>query len=611
METLTLPPLALLPQLTTAIASSRSRRELFTTIFKQLKPVIPVEATGILVLDQTGRYWQDWTEVDNYHYPSATQPKQMGYDGWLPVDRFEEYTLHHTGIMTLAQFKELYPEHPFGTVMWKAGLREMLFTPLVNGGKKLGVLFFNSGQEGTYTQQHLTLFKAVAGLVAVAVAHVLANEEILQREREKATLLSISEQLATIRDKHDLFAIIFEKLKPVFRFDNATIALYDQKLEHTQHLHTNQEYLDNPHYHQIMRQRVATEGNPYGEFAGYCEPRILTLSYLQGNYPHHVGVKVMETAGLKECVIMPLRYGGRLLATLEFHNKEQGRFSEGQMPLFRNVADQVAVAVANILANEEILEREREKALLLSLSEDMATIRDRVDLWRVMMEKVKPLLGFQESGCFLVNQREGTYQPILFHEFRGLMQQEPYQAYVGTPLPLKDSPAEWILDQRSPFSYTQQQALSLFPSEPGVQLAAEVGLQSFVAVHLLWNHQLVGLFVLGYGEEAGSPSVDLIKAIADQVAVAVANILANEEILQREREKGVLLSLSEDMATIRDRDDLWRVMSNKLQPVLEFTDAVVFIVRPENNAYYVLLINAPQNRLQTTHYQDLASRRCR
>jgi hypothetical protein len=56
-----------------------------------------------------------------------------------------EYTLHHTGIMTVAGFMEQYPEHPFGLVMWEAGLREMMFTPLLSGDRKLGVLFFDSG----------------------------------------------------------------------------------------------------------------------------------------------------------------------------------------------------------------------------------------------------------------------------------------------------------------------------------------------------------------------------------------------------------------------------------------------------------------------------------
>jgi hypothetical protein len=143
-----------------SIAAVRGRKELFATIFGQIKPIIPVDDTGLLVLDQTGNFWQDWTNMDNYqNHPSATQLGQMGYDGLLPVDQCIEYFLHHSGIMSVAQFRELYPEHPFGPVMWEAGLREMLFTPLTHRGKTLGVLFFDSEKEGTYTRRTLPFSK--------------------------------------------------------------------------------------------------------------------------------------------------------------------------------------------------------------------------------------------------------------------------------------------------------------------------------------------------------------------------------------------------------------------------------------------------------------------
>jgi GAF domain-containing protein len=198
-----------------AIATVRNRKELFASILGQIKPFIPVDDTGILVLDKTSTRWQDWTNVDNYQETlAATQLWQLGYDGFQAIGQAEEYFLNHCGIMTVAQFREQYPEHPFGAVMWEAGLREMMFTPLVTGGQQLGVLFFDSEREGTYTERHLTLFKAIADQVAVAVANILANEEILQREREKALLLSLSEDMATIRDRNDLWRVMMKKIKP-------------------------------------------------------------------------------------------------------------------------------------------------------------------------------------------------------------------------------------------------------------------------------------------------------------------------------------------------------------------------------------------------------------
>ena len=175
------------------IAGIRDRKQLFATIFERINPVIPIDDTGLLILDKTGKYWQDWTNVDNYQETAgATLLQQMGYDQFQPMDRWMEFALHHTGIITVAQFMEQYQEHPFGSIMYEAGIREFIFTPLMVGGKKLGVLFFDAQQTGTYQKKHIPMFKAIADQLAVAVSNVQANEEIAllneQLQQENAYL---------------------------------------------------------------------------------------------------------------------------------------------------------------------------------------------------------------------------------------------------------------------------------------------------------------------------------------------------------------------------------------------------------------------------------------
>jgi transcriptional regulator with GAF, ATPase, and Fis domain len=600
--------------LSTALAGIRERKELFGTIIEKIRPVIPVDDTGLLVLDKTGRYWQDWTNVDNYQgHAASTQLKQMGYDGLLPVDRWMEYTLNHTGIMTVGKFKEQYPEHPFGPVMWEAGLREMMFAPLVHRGDRLGVLFFDSQQAGTYSETHLPLFQAVADLIAVAVANILANEEILEREREKTHLLGISEAISRINNRKELLRVIYQHIQPVFPFDSAGLFITDVEKDILQEILDSEAFPD-PLQHTLTEQNLLgpwklSASNPDSWWMQE-QPVIRSMAGEAALCEKYLGEAQFREGlayGLQQFIGGPMYANGKKIGAICFNSVQEHFYTQAHEPLFRSISEQVAVAVANILANEEILEREREKALLLSLSEDMATIRDRDDLWRVMMEKIRPLVSFQDGGCFLINKTEHTYQPFLFNDFQGYFQQEPYRAYIGAHLPLEGSPAEWIKGQQSPFYYTQQQAAARFPHESGVQLATQVGLKSFVALQLHWNRQLIGLLILGYPGEDGNRNEALLKAIADQVAVAVANILANEEILQREQEKALLLSLSEDMATIRDRNDLWRVMMGKIKPLVGFDDAVVIVLSTDQQRLLHLLTMPTDERRANAHYQQVVS----
>jgi K+-sensing histidine kinase KdpD len=128
---------------------------------------------------------------------------------------------------------------------------------------------------------------------------------------------------------------------------------------------------------------------------------------LATHYPQQLGVRILKDFGLVESVFMPMRYGGKVLGTFEFHAKETGRFSDAQLPLFRNVADQVAVAVANILANEEIQEREREKQQLLLISNDLANVRTREDFWPVLNRRIAHVFGESDTATLYLLKPDG------------------------------------------------------------------------------------------------------------------------------------------------------------------------------------------------------------
>ncbi len=105
-------------------------------------------------------------------------------------------------------------------------------------------------------------------------------------------LPSISEQLATIRNKHDLFEVLFGKLKPVFDFDDAVVVLCDEHRQYTRHLHasTREDQHRNAHYQFIMSEKMAVAGTPYAEILFKEGPQVYDYTYLSARYPHHVGV---------------------------------------------------------------------------------------------------------------------------------------------------------------------------------------------------------------------------------------------------------------------------------------------------------------------------------
>jgi transcriptional regulator with GAF, ATPase, and Fis domain len=290
----------------------------------------------------------------------------------------------------------------------------------------------------------------------------------------------------------------------------------------------------------------------------------------------------MQQVGIKDGMLGVLRHGGQVIGSLHVHSEKDNFFNEHQLPLFQSICDQVAVAVANILANEEILEREREKALLLSLSEDMATIRDREDLWRVMMEKIKPLVGFADALASVFS-KDGTHiRHLLTISPQERQQYYWYQFTVNHYYPLAGDPLTEVISHEGPYRFRSEELLQKYPAHAGLHMMIQTGLKCSLHLKLHWGGNYIGILHFHFSDETSvkEQQFGLLKAIADQVAVAVANILANEELLEREREKSVLLSISEQLATIRDKHDLFKILFEELKPVLGFDDAIIISYDP-------------------------------
>ncbi len=610
---------ALLYRIAKAMASVKDGRELLKIIVEETQPVFGFYDIGLSVLDKSGEFYTDWAVYYAEINPSEANLAQRELNLYqYPVDeplmkhavaRAEKEKKPFVENMT-AEFIEEFKDFPHLPLEIAHGYRQFLVTTLKFGGKTLGVLNFNSLCANHFDDCDLELFQAIADLVAVAVSNILANDEILEREREKSQLLAISEQLATIRDKHSLFDVIFNKLQPVFHFDDTAVALYDENLEYTQHLHssTDENLRDNANYRSIMSEKVPTAGNPHGEFTNYKTAQIVTLEYFLEHYSHHVGVQVMKDFGLQECVIMPLRYGGRLLGTLEFHSRVRGKFNDSQMPLFRNLADQVAVAVSNILANKEIFDREREKSVLLAITEQIAVIRDKNDLFRVIAEKLKPIFDFDEASTVLFDQNFQYTQNIKGINSIIRADDELHNQMLAEKTNLENSPYQDIIHTQKPRIIKIESVAKHYPDFIGVKIVQSYGFREFVAMPLRYAGKLLGVFEI-YSLTEGKfqqSQIPVYTHLADQIAVAVSNIFANEEILEREREKSVLLSISEAIATVRDKDELFGIFNQKLRPILGYDYASVLEVNNTRKHYRYYLTISDQSLEANELYNEAA-----
>ena len=605
------PDILTLLQINEAIASSRSKDELFQFIFDTLKPLYGFDDAVINLWEEGGKKLRVLISDQNAEAPNNPNYQLLTNQPFETIGTpYEDLWQEEApSFIDLVENSKKYPDFPGLKLVKEMSYQEDLVIPLLHQGNKIGVLELLSKRKGHLASLDQGLLHRTANQLAIAVSNILANEEILRREQEKTTLLKISEKVAEIRNWEDLFSQIFEVIQPVFHFKDAVITLpvesQAQRLDKLRILATrNEEYKDNPNFFKLFDQNFEQPLH-LKTIYDLKGPRRFNLEEYERLSPGFEGVELMKEYGLKATWAGVLVQGTNPIGSLEFHYESEQDANLLDVALFENVLHQLSVAVSNILANEDILERQREKEMLLGISEDVTTVRDRDDLFKVIMNRLQPFIGFQDA-VVIHKVDDENFRLFLNLASEDRKNHELFDQVVDSVLPLKGSPIELFFKQDAIYQWKAEDIIMVYPEYPGLVLQLETGLDYSYNLLLKSGNEVFGLLIFHFDHR---PNLSLNKAdfynsIADQVAMAIANILANEEILERQREKEILLSISEAATTIRDREALFHVIMDKLYPILGFKDAVATQFNDDQSQFRTFLTASPGQRQAHPKYKE-------
>jgi formate hydrogenlyase transcriptional activator len=187
------------------------------------------------------------------------------------------------------------------------------------------------------------LTSSLQELVESRTADLRASEE---RQR---VLLDVNNAIVTCLDRDSLFAATAEALKRVMPHDRAALVLHDPARDVFQVLGVTGEVPSPP----IIP--LGTEWPHRGSRAGWVldhgQP-ILTIDLREGRqFLEHAP---LIKQGILAAVSVPLTVKGKILGTLNIGSRTRGRYGEAETSLLAAIAEQVALAMENLLAYEQI-----------------------------------------------------------------------------------------------------------------------------------------------------------------------------------------------------------------------------------------------------------------
>jgi len=361
-------------------------------------------------------------------------------------------------------------------------------------------------------------------MVATPGIALTASSDAPTSERYEA-LIGVSQAIAAHRDPNDLFRALATELHRVIQFDGMVVAQYDE---------TSNEVVWKSCEFCTGQGTVAPPDLPADETITkwvyhHQEPMVIPSLAAETRFPRMT--RFLLDRGLQSICALPLTTIHRRIGTLGLASKSRDAYSLEEVRFLSLVAGQAALAIDDALnfeasrAAQVALHHKNERLkLLLDLNNTIVSNLELRDLLRATSASLRALMQC-DGVCVALPDAPGEPMRVYALDFpnsRGIVRED--LVLTGGD----DSPAARVLQTGEPASVICCGSDRMDP------LVAAEGVQSLCHVPLISRDRTLGLLTLA--RLAPIPftpkDLDLLKLVANQVAIAVENALAYHEIAE-------------------------------------------------------------------------------
>jgi formate hydrogenlyase transcriptional activator len=353
-----------------AIASHRDLSALFQDLARRLHRVVNFDFLA-LILHEPAR------GIMRLHILASSIPPHAEVGMETPLgDTPGGYVLETQKPLVVQNIDEEIRFPEMLNLMRENGVKSFCGLPLTTAHRRVGVLGFGSVHRAAFKEADLEFLGRVAAQVALAVDNALnfqraqSYQEQVSRERDRLrVLLEVTNTVVSNLDLRALLQAIAASLERVTHHEYTGLSLFDPAFNQLR-LHA----LNFPQGKGLVQQEMLLplEGTAAGEVFRTRQPLLVGPANYD-RFQADIARRFVEE-GLMSACIVPLISSNRVLGTLSLASLREGAFLQEDVDLLTQVANQVAIAVENALAFQEIAElKNKLKEEKLYLEEEIRT----------------------------------------------------------------------------------------------------------------------------------------------------------------------------------------------------------------------------------------------
>src|SRR5215217_380434 len=352
----------------------------------------------------------------------------------------------------------------------------------------------------------------------------------LNLERERQILLDLGNDITRVRDKNDLIVLFSKRIKSLFYFTHTIVTLIDQKDDsYVPFLldHQNSAIRDHIEYDEMVASHFALDEPFIKSVLNADGPVFYEMADVMDKPGSPAFLRVNYEKGIRQILMTTLRAADKPIGFIHIYSDRTDSFSREFQDVIRRIAPQISAAVANILKNEDILKKEREKSFLLDFSSDISAVRSKADLHLAVkkaLRKLDPEGGYvirklnpdgKSLSAYLHDPGSSLYDPVLLEKV------------LQTNYPIEDGLQDRVLNSYIPLLFSVDRELQRNSGVHYLELWQNMGFKTMVGAALRNADANIGMLWFSIDEI----NIPILKGICSQIAVAMANIMANEELL--------------------------------------------------------------------------------
>lgn len=332
-----------------AISAHRDQNELFEILTTQLHRVVEFDRLIVLIWQEELHSWKK----HSFAIDSSEDTSSPVFD---PEETISWHVYQTQDALAIPFLKE---ETRFPRVveyLTSHKLESMCLFPLTTALRNVGVLAFASKKPDAYSQEEMCFLSLVATEVALALDNALnfeASEKAkrdLQNEHERLKLLlDLTTTVVSKLELRDVLRSISSNLRQVMHC--AAVGVY---LPEPEKKFVRLYALDFPASKGLLKEELLLpiEGTYTGQTFTTGKP--LLINELDPKFMKPEVYQVLVNEGVKSCCFLPLLGHDRTLGVLAFGIEKENGFSSEDLNFLIQVSNQVAIAVENALAYQQI-----------------------------------------------------------------------------------------------------------------------------------------------------------------------------------------------------------------------------------------------------------------